>query len=187
MREARARVSFSHQLLQFNQLDSHDTARFLTMLNGNKKRMKMAIAWLMSYIGTPCLYYATEIGMEGEGDPDCRRTFPWDENDWDIDLFAYTKKWIQLRKEHNVLQEGAIQDLYASDDGYVFARVLADKTIVVAVNRGGATEFSFPLRVPDHKKNWKKLDAENELIETDGWARVSVPAESVQAWLVDSL
>lgn len=35
--EARAKVPFANQLSQLNQLDSHDTARFLTLLGGDEK------------------------------------------------------------------------------------------------------------------------------------------------------
>jgi glycosidase len=47
--------------------------------------------------GTPSLYYGTEIGMEGDHDPDCRRPMAWgagDSNQW-----ALTKRLIQLRQE----------------------------------------------------------------------------------------
>lgn len=33
--------------------------------------------------GTPCIYYGTELAMEGSYDPDCRRCFDWDESNWD--------------------------------------------------------------------------------------------------------
>lgn len=36
--EARAKVPFANQLSQLNQLDSHDTARFLTLVNGDEKK-----------------------------------------------------------------------------------------------------------------------------------------------------
>lgn len=65
MDEARAKVPFANQLSQLNQLDSHDTARFLTLLGGDKEKMRIALALLMTYIGTPCLYYGSEVGLEG--------------------------------------------------------------------------------------------------------------------------
>lgn len=36
--ESRAKVPFANQLSQLNQLDSHDTARFLTLVNGDEKK-----------------------------------------------------------------------------------------------------------------------------------------------------
>lgn len=44
--EARAKVPFANQLSQLNQLDSHDTACFLTLLNGDKE--KCALHWVYS-------------------------------------------------------------------------------------------------------------------------------------------
>ncbi|MDG2643400.1 maltodextrin glucosidase, partial [Vibrio parahaemolyticus] len=49
--EARAKVPFANQLSQLNQLDSHDTARFLTLVNGDEKKMQIALALLMTYVG----------------------------------------------------------------------------------------------------------------------------------------
>ena len=33
--------------------------------------------------GSPCIYYGTEIAMEGGPDPDCRRCM-----DWEVDVFS---------------------------------------------------------------------------------------------------
>lgn len=51
-----------------NLLDSHDTARFLTVSGGNTARLKNAAAFLFTFVGMPCTYYGTEIGMTGEND-----------------------------------------------------------------------------------------------------------------------
>ena len=61
-----------------NLLDSHDTHRFLTLANGRIETLDAALAILFFYPGMPCLYYGTEIPMEGGYDPDCRRCFPWE-------------------------------------------------------------------------------------------------------------
>ncbi|MCV5901758.1 alpha-amylase family glycosyl hydrolase, partial [Escherichia coli] len=60
--EARAKIPFSNQLSQLNQLDSHDTARFITLVDGDKRKMNIALAMLMTYVGTPCIYYGSEVG-----------------------------------------------------------------------------------------------------------------------------
>ncbi|WP_310828697.1 glycoside hydrolase family 13 protein [Paenibacillus pedocola] len=56
----------------FNLMASHDTPRVLTQLKGDKRKLKLAIAYLLTFTGTPCIYYGDEIGLEGDGDPDCR-------------------------------------------------------------------------------------------------------------------
>ena len=68
----------------------------------------MAVVFLFSYIGIPCTYYGSEIGMEGNGDPDCRMTFDWNSDNWDIDMFNFYKKIIKIRKENKPLGYGDI-------------------------------------------------------------------------------
>lgn len=61
----------------FNLLDSHDKPRFITEVNDNKKKFLAGLYLLFFYAGTPCIYYGTEIALQGEGDPDSRRVFDW--------------------------------------------------------------------------------------------------------------
>lgn len=63
--------------MMLNLLDSHDTDRFLTRVNGNINKLMCAIALIYFYIGAACIYYGTENKMIGGFDPDCRRTFDW--------------------------------------------------------------------------------------------------------------
>lgn len=64
--------------MMLNLLDSHDTHRFLTEAGGDVKKLESALAVLYLFVGVPCIYYGTEIGMEGGYDPDCRRTMDWE-------------------------------------------------------------------------------------------------------------
>lgn len=92
--------------VMLNLLDSHDTARFLTLCKGDKKRLKNAAAFILTFLGIPCIYYGSEIGMQGQGDPDCRRAFNWDKKNWDMDLLDYYKRFISIRKSHRALTHG---------------------------------------------------------------------------------
>ena len=73
-------------VMMMNLLGSHDTDRFLTLLNGDMKKMKLAFCLLFFFVGIPCVYYGDEIGMTGGYDPLCRGGFPWDESKWDEEL-----------------------------------------------------------------------------------------------------
>ena len=97
-----------HNRVQFNLLDSHDTTRFLTQANGDKLAMKNSFLFMMLMKGTPCIYYGTEIGMEGAGDPDCRRPMIWDKSKQDLQLQEFFKKLIALRKKYNKLVQNAV-------------------------------------------------------------------------------
>ncbi|MFD1732547.1 alpha-amylase family glycosyl hydrolase [Deinococcus malanensis] len=50
---------------QLNLLDSHDTARYLSAVGGDASAHRLALIFLMTYVGAPCLYYGDEIGLPG--------------------------------------------------------------------------------------------------------------------------
>jgi len=77
----------------FNVIDTHDTARIKTIV---PEYYNAVIGFIFTMPGTPSLYYGTEIGMEGEHDPDCRRPMAWDS--LDANQLALTKRFIQLRQ-----------------------------------------------------------------------------------------
>ncbi|MCL2004211.1 MAG: glycoside hydrolase family 13 protein [Oscillospiraceae bacterium] len=101
------RYSDMHSRIQLNLMDSHDTARVLTQADGNKLALKNAFLFMFLMRGAPCLYYGTEIGMEGANDPDCRRPMIWDKKRQDLELLEFFKRLIALRKEHNILVQNA--------------------------------------------------------------------------------
>ena len=143
---ARVQLPFEIQLSQLNLLGSHDTARMLTLLEGDAARLKLAVTLLFTYIGVPCVYYGDEVGLLGGGDPDCRRTFPWDEAHWNRELLAHYRALIAFRRERRVLQEGLFRPLYAEGGVYAFARILEDEVVLVVVNRGGEVGLELDLR-----------------------------------------
>ncbi|HLF27653.1 MAG TPA: glycoside hydrolase family 13 protein [Anaerolineae bacterium] len=124
---------------QFNLLDSHDTPRFISGAGGDQTALRLALLFMFTYPGAPCIYYGDEIGMEGKHDPDCRRAFPWDPARWDHDLLAYTQRCIALRKAQPALRRGAYHRLYADQDVYVFGRQLDGEALVIALNTARAT------------------------------------------------
>jgi cyclomaltodextrinase / maltogenic alpha-amylase / neopullulanase len=119
---------------QLNLLDSHDTPRFLSCAGGDKDSLRLAWLFMFTYLGAPCVYYGDEIGLDGEHDPDCRKSFPWDEERWDQNLLSYVKEVIALRKQNPALRRGDYTRLWSADGTYAFSRTLEDDTLVVALN-----------------------------------------------------
>ena len=64
-------------IMMLNLLDSHDTYRFITQ-SKSRDKLKSALALLFMFVGAPCIYYGTEIALEGNFDPDSRRCMDWD-------------------------------------------------------------------------------------------------------------
>ncbi len=89
----------------FNLLDSHDTKRLRSDVK-NLDEYFAQLAVLFAMPGSPCIFYGTEIAMEGSYDPDCRRCMPWE----DIESGKYKERTqiistlIRLRKQEPLLK-----------------------------------------------------------------------------------
>ncbi|MFR2689767.1 MAG: alpha-amylase family glycosyl hydrolase, partial [Enterococcus faecium] len=122
----------------FNLLDSHDTARILTLCNGNKELMKSVMTFMFLQKGSPCIYYGTEVGMTGGEDPDCRKCMIWEKEKQDLELFGFIKELVSLRKQlSKILSEGATQWLIVNDreDKLYFVRELEGQIIHIYFNQ----------------------------------------------------
>ena len=83
----------------FNLLDSHDTERLMNRFH-DLDIFYQQLAVLFTLPGSTCIYYGTEIAMEGGFDPDCRRCMPWDEigSEENQEKIGQMKELIRLRK-----------------------------------------------------------------------------------------
>lgn len=126
------------QQTQLNLLSSHDVARAFSVMSEDRTSVELATLLLLTFPGAPSIYYGDEVGLPGELDPDCRRSFPA-EKDWDRNLLQMHKDLIALRHAHPALRTGAYKTLAAEGDCYVFSRILDQAMIVVAVNTGKKT------------------------------------------------
>ena len=92
----------------FNLLDSHDTERLMNRFR-DLDIFYQQLAVLFTLPGSPCIFYGTEIAMEGGHDPDCRRCMPWEE----LDSEAYRERRdLMKRLIHLRRQEEAFRSLY---------------------------------------------------------------------------
>ena len=143
------------QKTQLNLLDSHDTARLLTIASGGtdnalaeaRSSVELATLLLLTFPGAPSIYYGDEVGLAGASDPDCRRAFP-PESEWDKTALNYHRQLISLRHAHPALRVGTYQILFAERQVYVFARQLDLEVAIVVVNAGTAPEnISFAVQL----------------------------------------
>ncbi|MFB2838450.1 alpha-amylase family glycosyl hydrolase [Floridanema evergladense] len=123
------------QLTQLNLLASHDTARLISIAQGDKASVELATVLLLTFPGAPSIYYGDEVGLPGKLDPDSRRGFPMEAH-WDVYVLKYHQKLIALRHKYPALRTGSYQILCAEGTVYVFARILGNEELIVAVNVG---------------------------------------------------
>ena len=131
--------------VQLNLIGSHDAPRALTVLGGDRTALRIAMVLQLTVPGAPCIYYGDEIGLEGDHDPDNRRSFPADPNAGDRDLRAFVKGLVAARHEHRTLRRGSVRILSASGGAVAYLREADGEKAIVAVNAGpGRASLAVP-------------------------------------------
>jgi len=128
-------------------LDNHDVERFLHSCGGNEDKLRLALALITTCRGIPSIYYGTEVGLTGAGEPDNRRDMPW-HNLAKADLRVYLQRLLMLRHQLVSLRRGVQLPLVVTDPVFAFARLTADEIAVAVLNNGSATaSLTVPLPV----------------------------------------
>jgi len=118
-------------------LDSHDTARFRTVVLGDISAHKTAMTMMLSYPGVPSIFAGDEIGIEGSWGEDARRTINWDDRSgWDLEFFTEVKKLVKLRKSQDALINGGLRWISVENDYVAYLRESKKQTLLVLVSRG---------------------------------------------------
>ncbi len=123
--------------VMFNLLDSHDTMRLMTRCGNDEDIFYQELTALFTLSGSVCIYYGTEICLEGGYDPDCRRPMPWKE----IESGRYgsrisvMKQLIAMRKNNEVLRCGDVRFIDSGNDKILmFEKYNDTKTVRVILN-----------------------------------------------------
>jgi cyclomaltodextrinase len=117
--------------------------RFLTLCNGDVRRMECALIFQMTYIGMPAVYYGDEVGMIGSGEwTDSRRGMIWREDEQNRELLDFHRRLIRIRKSHEALTHGDFTTLHADSatNTYAYLRSRGEGLVVVAINNSCETQ-----------------------------------------------
>jgi neopullulanase len=114
---------------------NHDTMRFLGEKDATRDELKLAFGLLAMMRGMPQIYSGDEIAMQGGEDPDNRRNFPGGFADANQDAFSAsgrtppqqdTYAWVKMlfgvRRQHQALQTGEQQNIFADESAFAFIR-----------------------------------------------------------------
>ena len=178
------------QVASLNLVDSHDTGRVLTISHGDKTRQKLAVAFQMTYLGAPMIYYGDEVAMEGGGDPDCRRTMIWDEERQDRDMFEWYKSLIAIRKDNIALRTGDFTLIKkdAINNIYAFTRKKEDNQLLVIFNNSNlSAKLEFELEdLNIDTTTFIELLAKRDYQVEDGKIKIDVEAYNVAILKADN-
>ncbi len=124
-------------------IDNHDMHRFQT-LNSDPDVLRLAIAFIMTSRGIPCIYYGTEQYLHNDTNGDSN---PYGNNDpynrpmmdkWDTDSLLYRdiRLLSGVRRLNPAVSMGSQWQKYLTPDVYCYVRRYGDSLLFVAMNRG---------------------------------------------------
>lgn len=120
-------------LAQLNLLDSHDVSRFFSLCCCDERKMGLAVVFIFTFPGMPCVFYGDELGLEGEEERDYRQPMDWKKKGGY--LFDLYKELIGVRKREKTLRDGLFVTERITEEGvYIYSR-RGEKTIRVIINR----------------------------------------------------
>jgi glycosidase len=163
-----------------NIIGSHDTVRALTEARGDKNLLMLMALMQFTSPGMPTIYYGDEAGLEGNRDPDDRRTYPWGAED--PVLVEFYKLLSATRHEWSSLRTGEYFDVAYDQDKNFYAYARRDDTgyALVVVNRNEADqELELPVAniIPDGTVLDDRLNTGRQYTAQGGVIKVSVGAK----------
>jgi cyclomaltodextrinase len=126
-------------------LDNHDVNRFLWLVGGDRRKLKLAALCQFTLTGPPIVYYGTEVGLSQNRDivspkgmhkmEEARLPMLWGD-DQDSELLDYYQWLIQFRHQHPVLWRGSRRTVHLDETAGTYAYVRSDEreSVIVAMN-----------------------------------------------------
>ena len=193
--------SAQNQLVTF--LDNHDQPRFLSVKGSTSNRLEVALVFLHTTRGVPCLYYGTEQAFNGAKDPWDREDmfagqFEWgpsrgDNFNMTHPVFQLVAKLNNLRRLYPALQTGGQSNLWANASGpgiFAFNRRLGAQEVFVVFNtaNANATLPPCPITYPAGTKMQNALDEKESFTVAAGGCNppITVPGASAKIFVAQS-
>jgi neopullulanase len=130
--------------------DNHDVNRYLDSQNDDIRKLKMAMAFILTSRGTPEIYYGTEVLLTtgtDKSDGAKRKDFPGGWPDDKVNAFSggqlssdqkdmqgFMKNILNWRKNKTVIHTGKLKHFIPQDGVYVYFRYDDKETVMVALN-----------------------------------------------------
>jgi glycosidase len=96
-----------------NFIDNHDVPRFL--FQGDQQALHLALVFIMTEQGIPCIYYGTEQGFDGGNDPANREDMWLSGFDQNHETYRWISRIAKIRAAYPALRRGGQQVTWASN------------------------------------------------------------------------
>jgi alpha-glucosidase len=166
MRRYRTGVPWQAVVHSWPLLDSHDTARFSTVVGRSRDLHRVGVGLMMTSPGVPMIFAGDELGLEGAWGEDGRRTMPWDDRDsWDADLLETYRSLAELRRSCEALARGGIRYVHVSSDAVAYLRETRSERLLCLAARASHEAISTPFT---NLETLSGEDANGGVLPSDG-------------------
>ena len=174
--------------------DNHDVNRFLDTQGDDIRKLKMAMAFIMTTRGTPEIFYGTELLLTtgaDQGHGMIRRDVPggWPGDNRDAftasgrtvaenDMYNFMHSLLNYRKTSHVLQSGKLLHFIPSDGIYTYFRYDDKNTVMVVMNNADSLQT---IKTNRYDEVLKKFRTGREIISGNMFTdlgKLTVPAKS---------
>jgi alpha-amylase len=188
-------------------LDNHDTTRFLSSgdANNNTNRLVVALEFLYTSRGIPCLYYGTEQAFNGGADPNNREDMfagQWPTSGPSVGdnfnethpLYQLVSKLNNFRRLYSSLRRGDHRNLLSNTTGpglFAYSRTNGTEEVFVVLNTAGSTQTTPALSTtyPTGTVLVNLLNTNETVMvnSTPNIPAISVPSTSAKIFVAQSL
>jgi cyclomaltodextrinase len=137
---------FGKDLVLPSFLDNHDMNRFLWLVGGERRRLKLAALFQFWLPQPPILYYGTEVGLNQRQAcgrlEESRLPMLWGEQQ-DRDLLTFFQSVIAFRRAHPQLLEQTVSPWLLDEKRHLLGLRCGDLTLIVH-NADAGTELQLP-------------------------------------------
>jgi glycosidase len=186
-------------------LDNHDNPRFLSSseANDNTNRLTVALEFLYTSRGIPCLYYGTEQAFDGTTDPNNREDMfdgqfeqgpsLGDNFNESHPLFQLVAKLNNYRRLYQSLRRGVHNNRWNTSGGpglFAYSRVFSNEEVFVVFNTASSTQTltNRPITYPAGTVLVNLLNTnETIVVVSTNTPQISVPSMTAKIFIAQSL
>jgi glycosidase len=175
--------------------DNHDVNRYLDSQNDDVRKLKMAMALILTTRGIPQIFYGSEILMTTGADKGhgvIRKDFPggWPgdarnaftaqgRTDKENDMFNYLRKLLRFRQSSDVLKTGNFRHFIPADGIYTYFRYKEKHAIMVVINNNEEAKTTETARYNEFLKHYTSGTDVMEGTTLNNLSTLTIPGKSV--------
>jgi alpha-glucosidase len=130
-------MSWRTRLANLNQLGSHDTPRFRSVVGGDRDRHLVGLGLLTTMPGNAMVFQGDEFAMVGDHTHLARSPLPWDRPDQqDGPTMAAYQQLLGLRRHSTALRTGGFRWVAAEENMLAYLRDDGNERILCLATRG---------------------------------------------------